>query len=58
MQSFASSANFLVDKKKGPSGPFLMMNHSQLTELVEVIKILLLVLFEAHRKIHRLKVLS
>lgn len=38
MQSFASSAIFLVDKKKGPSGPFLMMSYSQLTELVEVIE--------------------
>lgn len=30
-----------------------MMNYSQLTELVEVIRDLLLLLFEAHRKIHR-----
>lgn len=30
-----------------------MMNYSQLTELVEVIEGLLLLLFEAHRKIHR-----
>lgn len=30
-----------------------MMSYSQLTELVEVIEVVLLLLFEAHRKIHR-----